>query len=84
MTTMNLLNLSAKRKNKEVLKQELKNMNRIRTGVRKRLSVEEKQILKEKANTEKEKFEKGNLGRYVLIYPHPKTKDKYTELFKAS
>ena len=44
-------------------------MSRMRTGKQTRMTVEERQKLKEEKEIEREKFESEHMGKYILLYP---------------
>lgn len=67
--TINLLNLSAKRKQKWINHNKLVMQKRMLTGKKVKLTQEEKEEKIAQKQAERDEFEKANLGKYKLIYP---------------
>ena len=44
-------------------------MSRMLTGKQNRLTLEEKDLVKESKHKERDKFEQNNMGKYILLYP---------------
>lgn len=60
-------------------------MARMHTGKQNRLTIEEKDLLKEFKQNERDKFESENMGKYMLLYPlSEKVKQTLKEQNKAN
>lgn len=84
--TINLLNLSTKRKQKWINQNKIVMQKRMLTGKKVKLTPEEREAKIEEKNEERELFEKDNLGKYKMIYPC-ESLDKmynYGELLKTA
>jgi hypothetical protein len=87
--TFKLLNLSQgkssifiiERKYLYKKKQQDSLMERMRTGKQNKLSQEEKVIIKKQKEDDREKYETGNMGKYILLYP---LNEKLKENLKSS
>jgi hypothetical protein len=44
-------------------------MSRMHTGKQNRLTLEEKDLMKESKQKERDKYEQNNMGKYILLYP---------------
>ena len=67
--TLNLLNLSGKRKNKWINHNKQMIQKRMLTGKKVKLTQEEREQVIQKKHDERDTFERANRGKYKLIYP---------------
>ena len=67
--TVNLLNLSTRRKHKWVSQNKQAMQKRMFTGKKVKLTQEEREEKISAHQAERDEFEKANLGKYKLIYP---------------
>ena len=84
--TINLLNLSAKRKQRWIAQNKQVMQKRMLTGKKVRLTQEEKDARLSEVARERDEFEKANLGKFKMIFPcEDKEKmTQYEELLQAS
>ena len=67
--TINLLNLSAKRKNKWINQNKVVMQKRMLTGKKVRMTPEERETKIQENIAARDSFEQANLGKFKLIYP---------------
>lgn len=69
--TINMLNLSWKRKNKYIAAKRAEQQKRVLVGKQK-VSIEEREAMREKKLRVKDKFESAHLGNFEELYPFKK------------
>ena len=85
--TLNLLNLSVKRKQKWIIQNKKIMQQRMITGKKIKYTPEEKEAIIAEKQRERDEFEKANVGKFRLIYPcedEPGRMENYDRLLKAS
>ncbi|CDW87803.1 tubulin-tyrosine ligase family protein [Stylonychia lemnae] len=76
--TVEMLNLSWKRKNKYIAAKRAEQQKRVLVGKQK-VSQEEREALREKKLRLKDKYETNHLGNYEMLYPLKKGADEYSD-----